>query len=222
MTTVGRDNGAMPTRALLVEDDDFTRTTLSSALALHGIHVAGTARGAVEAMAASRSLDIDVAVLDLDLGPGPTGVDIAHGLRRAHPGIGIVLLTSFTDPRLLAASLSDLPQGAHYVVKQSLDSMEMLVAAIEGSTALSGGQPPESAATGLTSAQIDTLRLLAAGLSNAEIARVRVVTEKSVEQAIARTAKRLGVPVAPSTNQRVALAREYFRLTGATRYARAQ
>ena len=72
----------------------------------------------------------------------------------------------------------------------------------------------------MTQAQVETLRLLSCGLSNAEIARVRVVTEKSVEQAIARTAKRLGVSASPSVNQRVALAREYFQLTGAMRGAR--
>ena len=70
-------------------------------------------------------------------------------------------------------------------------------------------------ASGLTDAQVDTLRLLAAGLSNAEIARARFVTEKSVEQAIARAAKRLGVVATTSVNQRVSLARAYFRLIGA-------
>lgn len=210
----------MTTRVLLVEDDDFTRTTLAAALAMHGLHVIATARDAREAIAAGNSMEFEAAVLDLDLGPGPTGIDIAHGLRRVKPTVGIVMLTSFADPRLLSSSLSELPLGAAYVVKQSLRSMELLVAALEGAVALAGAGVPDAATTGLTDAQIDTLRLLAAGLSNAEIARVRVVTEKSVEQAIARTAKRLGVAAAHDRNQRVALAREYFRLTGATRYAR--
>lgn len=210
----------MTLRLLLVEDDDFTRTTLASALESHGMEIVATTSGSHDAVKAGIVFEFDVAVLDLDLGPGPTGIDIAHGLRRTKPHVGIVLLTSFVDPRLLSSSLSELPTGSAYVVKQSLNSMELLTAAIEGAAHLAGGGVPDTSATGLTDAQIDTLRLLAAGLSNAEIARVRVVAEKSVEQAIARTAKRLGISTAPDQNQRVALAREYFRLTGMARHVR--
>lgn len=210
----------MSLRVLLVEDEDFTRTTLSAALELHGMKVAARASGAAEAMTAARMSTFDVAVLDLDLGPGPTGIDLAHGIRRLRPRVGIVLLTSFVDPRLLSSSLDDLPLGAAYVVKQSLQSMELLVSAIEAASTMAGRGVPDAGASGLTDAQIETLRLLACGLSNAEIARVRVVTEKSVEQAVSRAAKRLGIASTPDVNQRVALAREYFHLTGAARYAR--
>ncbi|MCF8558302.1 MAG: LuxR C-terminal-related transcriptional regulator, partial [Candidatus Nanopelagicales bacterium] len=73
----------------------------------------------------------------------------------------------------------------------------------------------------LTDAQVETLRLLAYGLSNAEIARVRVVSEKSVEQAIKRAATALDIPSDATSNQRVALARAFFSLTGATRHRHA-
>lgn len=210
----------MSLRVLVVDDDDFTRTTLTSALGAHGLDVIA-AEGSVEsAMAVARSKEFDVAVLDLDLGPGPTGIDLAHGSRRLRPEVGIVMLTSFSDPRLLSSSLADLPIGSSYVVKQSLQSMDLLIAAIEAAAVGEGIGTPDLSVTGLTDAQVETLRLLACGLSNAEIARVRVVTEKSVEQAIARTAKRLSVSATSDVNQRVALAREYFRLTGAMRHAR--
>lgn len=207
-------------RVLLVEDDAFTRTTLSSALDHHGVQVIGIARSAEEAMALVRPDAFDCAVLDLDLGIGPTGIDIAHAIRRVLPQVGIVLLTSFTDPRLLAASLREIPVGSAYVVKQSLHDMAILIEAIRGATAMAGSGVPPEAISGLTPAQIETLRLLACGLSNAEIARVRSVTEKSIEQAISRAAKRLGIESTTEVNQRVALAREYFRLTGAARHAR--
>lgn len=195
------------------------RTTLAGALAHEGCSVVAAVPDAAGAVGRATALLPDCAILDLDLGVGPTGIDLAHGLRRALPEIGIVLLTSFTDPRLLASSLNDLPRGATYVVKQSLSDMAILVEAIEAAIAMAGVGIAESEASGLTDAQVETLRLLACGLSNAEIARIRVVTEKSVEQAIARAAKRLGID-ANAGNQRVLLAREYFRLTGATRHAR--
>lgn len=210
----------MGIRVLLVEDDDFTRTTLRSALTVHGIDVVASAAGAHDAISAASDAGIDAAILDLDLGPGPTGIDVAHGLRRLDPSIGVVLLTSYADPRLLAGSLTDLPSGTSYVVKQSLQSLDLLIAAVEAAVGRTGEFQADPEATGLTDAQITTLRLLAAGLSNAEIARMRVVTEKSVEQAIARIAKRLNITAAPEVNQRVALARAYFRLTGPARHAR--
>lgn len=213
-------NDTMTVRALLVEDDAFTRTTLASALRVHGIQVVAVAEGVESGMEAARMHPFDVAILDLDLGAGPTGIDLAHGLRRLRPEVGIVMLTSFSDPRLLTSRLADLPLGSSYVVKQALQSMELLTAALEAAVDRRGTGIPAEPVSGLTQAQVETLRLLSCGLSNAEIARVRVVTEKSVEQAIARTAKRLGVSASPSVNQRVALAREYFQLTGAMRGAR--
>lgn len=210
----------MAIRVLLVEDDAFSRTTVGAALETLGIEVVASAANAEQAVAAARTHDFEVAILDLDLGPGPTGIDVAHGLRRSRPELGIVILTSFGDPRLLSSSLAELPEGSTYVVKQSLSSMELLAVAIEAARAKAGTGVPLEAASGLTNAQIETLHLLACGLSNAQIAKVRVVTERSVEQAIARTAKRLGLAATPDVNQRVALTREYFRLTGAARHAR--
>lgn len=206
-------------RILLVDDDGFTRTTLSGALAHEGFEIVDAVPDAQGAIGRATALLPNCAVIDLDLGLGPTGIDLAHGLRRALPQLGIVILTSFTDPRLLSSSLKDLPLGATYVVKQSLSDMAMLAEAIEAAIAMAGSGVDATAASGLTNAQVETLRLLACGLSNADIARIRVVTEKSVEQTIARTAKRLCVDV-NAGNQRVLLAREYFRLTGATRHAR--
>jgi DNA-binding NarL/FixJ family response regulator len=55
---------------------------------------------------------------------------------------------------------------------------------------------------------------MAQGLSNAEIAKRRFVTEKSVETAIARLAKIMGVESDPSRNQRVHMAKVYFRALG--------
>jgi DNA-binding NarL/FixJ family response regulator len=214
------EDGRVPIRVLLVEDDSFTRITVGAALKQLGFELVGSAAGIEEAMKVLHNEQIDCLVTDLDLGPGPTGIDLAFGARKAQPEIGIVLLTSFSDPRLLTSSLDRLPEGSTYVVKQSLTSIELLGASVEGASTKSGNDVPLPVLD-LTDSQIETLRLLAYGLSNAEIARVRVVTEKAVEQAVARAAKRLGLDAQSGVNQRVALAREYFRLTGANRHTHA-
>jgi DNA-binding NarL/FixJ family response regulator len=66
----------------------------------------------------------------------------------------------------------------------------------------------------ITESQLDTMRLLSKGLSNSEIAKLRGVTEKSIEQSIARLAKNLNLPKGKAINQRVQISRLYFKLTG--------
>ncbi|HEV8023685.1 MAG TPA: response regulator transcription factor [Candidatus Nanopelagicales bacterium] len=208
----------MALRCLVVDDDDFTRVTLQAALQSEGFEVAASVSSAEDAIRFIRSNSVDVATLDLDLGPGPTGIDLAFGIRRLRPTVGIVLLTSFSDPRLLASSARELPEGATYVVKQSLTDIGFLSEAIRGAA---GPDPAEQATTAevpLSDAQVETLRLLAYGLSNDQIAQARFVSRKSVEQTIRRIADALGVGKETGNNLRVALAREYFRLTGATRH----
>jgi len=209
----------MVLRLLIVDDDDFSRTTVAAALSGAGFEVVHAAGGVISAMGCDLH-DVDVAVLDLDLGDGPNGIDLAHALRRNSPNIGIVVLTSFSDPRLLAASVRDAPRGSGYVVKQSLTDIGILVEAVN---AAGDSGSPRAAITPvpLSDAQVETLRLLAYGLSNGEIARVRVVSEKSVEQAIKRAATALGVDTRATSNQRVSLARAFFSLTGATRHPHA-
>lgn len=210
----------MAVRVIVVEDDDFTRVTVAGALKSEGFDVVAAVGGVEAAIDVARAGALDVAVLDLDLGAGPTGIDLAYGLRKVQPEIGIVVLTSFSDPRLLTSSLRSPPAGSAYVVKQSLMDIRILSAAVEGSR-IQGTLGPHPADLELTNSQIETLRLLAYGLSNSEISRVRVVTEKSVEKTISRMAKRLDIQAEGTMNQRVALAREYFRLTGAERHTHA-
>jgi DNA-binding NarL/FixJ family response regulator len=70
----------------------------------------------------------------------------------------------------------------------------------------------------LTDIQIETLRLVAQGLSNSEIAKVRFVSEKSVEQIVARIAQHLSITPDRRQNLRVVLAGEYFKWLGAPRH----
>lgn len=197
------------TSVLVVEDDAFVRATITTALRFHEFDVVASVGTAVEAIEAFRANEPDVALLDLDLGGGPTGADLAVGMRRLDPDIGIVFLTSFEDPRLLDTRLSTMPERCGYVVKQSLEDTRFLAEALHGA-----GDVDEVPRVDLTESQIETLRLLASGLSNTEIARLRVVELSSVEKAISRTAAALGLDKDQTTNQRVALARAYYRMAG--------
>jgi DNA-binding NarL/FixJ family response regulator len=207
----------MQISAIVVEDDPLTRVSLTGALKNAGVQVIGEAGSASDAISLSKQLKPEVAFLDLHLGTGPTGVDVAHAFRRQDPAIGIIFLTSYEDPRLLRANLPPLPGGSIYLRKQSVTGMHVLENAIKDSLrqvreSTIAAQPTRVSA--LTSVQIETLKLVAQGLSNSEIAKRRFVKESSVEVTITRMAKALGMPQDAATNNRVHLANVYFRAIG--------
>jgi DNA-binding NarL/FixJ family response regulator len=208
----------MSTRVLLMEDDALTRSAIASALEAKGYEISAQASNVAQAIEAISTNEIDVVVLDLDVGVGPTGMDLADVLARRLPNLAIVLLTSSVDPRLIRASLPEIPSNAIYVVKQDVADMSVLTNAIEDAIKTSQDtsrklnqyidQIP------LTDVQMETLRLVAQGLTNAEIAKQRFVTEKAVEYTISKIATALNIETTTSSNQRVHIARMYFRLRG--------
>jgi len=208
----------MALKVLVLEDDPFTRLSLVSALRHFGFSVVAEEADPTNALEKARVSNPEVALLDLHLGKGATGLDVAKELRRVNPRIGIVMLTSFEDPRLLGPSLPPVPKGTVYLTKRSVQNLTLLKhAVLEAAERAVGNVEVEhvSAFGQLSDIQIETLRLVAQGLSNAEIARQRFVKEKSVELTISRVAKSLGILNSPSANQRVHIARVYFRSIGA-------
>jgi DNA-binding NarL/FixJ family response regulator len=208
-------------RVLLVENDALLRSTMEGALGQRGVLVVAACADADEALAAADRVAFDVLLTDLDLGTGPNGIVIAHALRRQQPDLGVVVLTSYRDPRLVGAKLAQLPDGADYVLKHTVADLATLVEAMDRAVARMGSAsrapaghpvtPPQ-----LTDAQTEILRLVALGLTNAEIARARSVTEASVERTINRIAHRLGVAGDRTRNPRVQMTRAYYALSGAT------
>ena len=210
------------TRVMVVEDDAFTRSMIVSALQIQGVDVVSESSSVGFAIKTARLIRPDVAILDLDLGAGPTGIDLAIGLRMSLPKIGIVLLTTFEDPRLLRPSLPDLPAGSIYLTKSKVGEIEVLQKAVAKSISNMNSKDAQNA-TGknkstempeLTDVQIETMRLIAQGLSNASIAKTRNISEKSVEQAISRLAAILNFSNSKETNQRVMITNYYHKMTG--------
>jgi DNA-binding NarL/FixJ family response regulator len=203
-------------RILVVDDDAFVRTTLSASFLSYRIQVVAAVGSASEALDALSSGDIEVAVLDLDLGPGPSGIDIAYSLRRAKPDLGLVLLTSYSDPRIADPSSLPMPKGCRFVTKTNLGDFKILVAAVLGARMqpLSAPHTTGEYEFQLTDTQLGVLKLVAEGLSNSEIALVRNVSVKAIDGIIAKIYLELNLEKSSRTNQRVQMVRAFFALTG--------
>ena len=207
----------MRIRVAVVEDDAFTLATLTAALKSVDVDVVVSSNNLAEAIELSKIKMPNVALLDLHLGQGPSGIDLAHALRKQNPSIGIVFLTSFDDPRLLLGEAPAFPARHFYVRKQDVGDLTSLVRILQLAymgKAGGGDKNINNPLAKLTDAQVEILRMVALGFSNAEIARQRFVQEKSVQVAISRLAKSLGLKSEPTQNQRVHIANKALSAGG--------
>ena len=203
-------------RVLVVENDPFTLASMVSALEYQRVSVVARATPAREALELQRETEPGVALLDIDLGIGPTGIDLAHALRIRQPDIGIVMLSTYRDPRLFAPGMIDPPRGTAYLSKSDITDFSIIVDQIVAAARnpLSARKSVEGSLPPFTEIQLDVLRMVADGLSTQAIAQERKVSAKAVEQTISRLTEILELPRGSSNNQRVQLARAYLELAG--------
>lgn len=223
---------ANPVRVLLVDNDSFQLATLTASLRLHGANIVGEASNTSLAENLFRSLQPEVVLIDLQP-PAEEGILFLQKLRKVNSKLGIVVMTSCPDLRLMGLQERDIPRGIKIILKTAVSDLSLITTALStsleaaeigaeiswvGSQSLLKESSYIAAISDLTDVQIETLRLVAQGLSNAEIARVRFVSEKSIEQIVARIAQQLRISPERGRNLRVILTSEYFKWVGAPRY----
>jgi NarL family two-component system response regulator LiaR len=148
----------------------------------------------------------DVLVLDVNL-PDINGVEVTRRLREQGEATAILVMTVHDDSRTVFGLLENGATG--YVLKD--EALETLVRAVravaQGASWLSpavarqvvkravGDVPttPESPLTPLTPRELEVLRLLAQGFDNAAIARVLVVTRRTVQNHVSNIYGKLNV-----------------------------
>lgn len=222
----------MTLRVLVINDDAFELATLSAALRLHTINVVGEAKNLAVAESLFRSLQPEVLVIDIQFG-GQEAISLAKKLRKLNPNLGIVITTACPDLRLLGIRNKDIPGGTQLILKKSISNLEVIAETIQKSAEVTDINNPmvwvdshgslhensfRSILGAMTDTQIETLRLVATGLSNAEIGRVRYVSEKSVEQIVARIAGHFTIAPDRTHNLRVLIAGHYYKWIGAPRH----
>lgn len=219
----------MNERVLVIVDDAFVMSTLVATLRLHDIDVIGEAKSESMGLNLLRRLQPDVILLDMNIA-GISSVKIAVNMRKENHNIGIVILNTCPDLRFIGESNEDVPAGTKILIKKSIVDFTVLCTAINESKAAAIEKHKVAWINGntsfqekgvlalmahLTDTQAEVLRLVADGMTNAQIGRTRYVSEKSVEQVISRVAQELHVQPDANMNMRVQLVGEYYRWLGA-------
>src|SRR5580693_6695371 len=98
-------DGQTPVRLLLAEDQVMIREALAALLSFEGdIEVVAQVGRGDEVLRAAQDTHPDVAVLDIEM-PGLDGLAAAAELKKIHPGVKIVILTTFGRPGFLRRAM---------------------------------------------------------------------------------------------------------------------
>jgi DNA-binding NarL/FixJ family response regulator len=194
---------------LIVDDQDLVREGLRMLLeAEPDLAVAGEAGDGGQALARARELDPDVILMDVRM-PQMNGIEATRQLVRSGSRARILMLTTFNLDEYVYHALKAGAGG--FLLKDA--NREQLAGAVRavaaGETLLAPavtrrliedycdgpapGNPAGGAAARLSERELGVVRLVARGLSNAEIAATLYLSEATVKSHIARTLAKLGL-----------------------------
>lgn len=190
-----------PIRLLIVDDHPVVRDGLRGLFSgdpeFEVVGEAGDGHQALAALAAGTT--VDVVLLDLRM-PHMGGVDTIRRMRRDHPQVRILVLTTYdTDQDVVAAVeagatgylLKDAPRDDLLRAVRSTHAGDAVLAPRVASRLMGrvGAQP----AAALSARELQVLRLVAGGGTNREIARALRLSEATVKTHLIHLYQKLGV-----------------------------
>jgi len=204
-------------RIVIADDVMLVRSGLARLLADRGVEVVGEAGDADQLLRLVDRERPDVAIVDIRMPPTHTdeGLVAARTIRGRHPGTGVVLLSQYLAVRYAERLLADQPGSLGYLLKERVSDIAVLVDALhrvsEGECVLDptivqrllSRRRPASPIARLTEREHEILGLVAQGRSNAGIAKVLGISERTVEAVCAQVFRKLDLDQSPDLNRRV-------------------
>ena len=212
-------------RIVIADDEMLLREGLARLLSESGFQVVGKAATADEL---SRRVELtrpDVAIVDIRMPPTHTdeGLVAAQEIRRAHPEVGVLVLSHYVESRYAMRLLEEHPERSGYLLKERVSDVAVLVDALqridEGECVLDPtivsrlvGKPrDESPLAELTERELEVLSLMAEGHSNDGISRMLFLSPKTVETHVRHILGKLGIGETSDYHRRVLAVLAYLR-----------
>jgi DNA-binding NarL/FixJ family response regulator len=207
-------------RVVLAEDSYLVREGVLRLLATRdGIQVVAACDDLESLLEAVDRERPDVVLTDIRMPPSgqDEGIQAAERLRTTHPQTGVVVLSQYAEPEYALALLEGGTAGRAYLLKERVEDVDQLVAAIrevssggsvidprvvEALVAAKSRDEPSRLAE-LTPRERDILSQMAQGKTNAAIAASLVIAERSVGKHINAIFQKLGLTWEPDSHHRV-------------------
>jgi len=189
-------------RVLIADDQRVVREGLAMVLGLlPEVEVVGAAADGDEAVALAAALLPDIVLMDLRM-PRCDGVEATRLLRDRVPETTVIILTTYADDRSVIDAMRAGARGyltkdaggadIRHALRQVLDNHAVIDPAVQHHVVdiiatlspAQAGKSPWPLPAGLTPREAEILSLIAAGMSNREIAARLVVGEATVKSHI--------------------------------------
>jgi DNA-binding NarL/FixJ family response regulator len=192
-------------RIVVVDDQTLFRKALAHLLAeTSDLMIVGEAGDGAEAIRVVGEQKPDVVLMDLQM-PTLGGVEATRRLRSEHPEVKVLILTAFeTDAYVLEALRAG---AAGYVLKDSPpDAIAASVRAVISSekvmstpiadrvvAMLTGETTTQQYYDGLTTRELEVLKMIAGGMANKQVAFQLKISEKTVRNHISHIYEKLEI-----------------------------
>lgn len=188
-------------RVALVDDHTIVRKGVRAYLqAQSDIVIVGEASNGETALASAPQWNAQVIVMDVHMPGGIDGIETTRQLRRLLPEAQVVVLSSFSDDSRLIGAMR---AGAITYVQKEAEP-EVLLNAVRHAARGQAVMEPELMQRimqardlryqdVLTEREMDVLRAVADGLTNAEIAQRLIVSEETVKTHLSSVLRKLGL-----------------------------
>ena len=219
---------AEPLRVVIAEDNylvrEGTRRLLEDS---DEVQVVAAVGDATELLAAVESLAPDAVLTDIRMPPRhqTEGIEAALRIRQQYPTVGVVVLSQYSDATYATELFRDGTEGLGYLLKVSIGELDEIVAALRAVVAGRSVVDPavveslvqqqvrhaQSPLRGLSARELDVLREMAEGRTNAAIAEGLHLSESAIEKYIGTIFTKLNLGEERRVSRRVAAVLTYLR-----------